>query len=249
VPLGALSLPTLKFDVKRLARYDDPREMPAYTVAEAAHYLSIPKATVSSWVRGRTYPVADGSRKRFHSVIDLPDRKLGLLSFYNLAEAHILRALRTSYKIRLPHIRKALSYVRKECGWDRPLIQAQFKTDGVSLFVNQLGKLVDAAAQGQLVMAEILTHLDRIDWENHLAVRIYPFTRVASEELSPRSVVIDPLRAFGRPLLDKLGVTTSVIAERYKAGDSIELLMRDYGGSQVDIQEAIRCELQIATAA
>jgi hypothetical protein len=40
-------------------------------------------------------------------VIELPDRSHNLLSFYNLAEAHVLRALRTEYGVLLPIIRKA----------------------------------------------------------------------------------------------------------------------------------------------
>ena len=34
----------------------DLREMPAYGINEAAHYLGIPKATLRSWVLGRPYP-------------------------------------------------------------------------------------------------------------------------------------------------------------------------------------------------
>lgn len=34
----------------------DPRAIPAYSIAKAAHYLSIPENTVRSWVSGRTFP-------------------------------------------------------------------------------------------------------------------------------------------------------------------------------------------------
>jgi hypothetical protein len=35
------------------AKSGDPRETPACSPAEAAHYLRIPLATLRSWVRGR----------------------------------------------------------------------------------------------------------------------------------------------------------------------------------------------------
>jgi len=40
-----------------------------------------------------------------------------------------------------------------------------------------------------------------------------------------------------------------VIAERYKAGESIDALAADYGRETGDIEEAIRCELRLAEAA
>lgn len=242
-------MPKLKFDVARAMEIDDAREIPAYTIVEAAQYLRIPVSTLRTWVKGRKYPVQPSIEREFAPIIELLDPNRALLSFFNLAEAHVLRALRTVHGIRLHNIRAALDYVRQKTEWDRPLIQEQFKTDGVNLFVEHLGQLIDASAQGQLVLPEVLAHLERIDWEQHLAARIYPFTRLDAQLNAPRSIVIDPNRSFGRPILDLVGVTTATIAERYKAGDSIELLVKDYDASQTDIEEAIRCELQIGVAA
>ena len=238
----------LGFKVDRIARISDVREMPVYTISEAAHYLCIPMATIGAWVRGTTYTTG-GATKRFHRVIELPDKSVGLLSFYNLAEAHVLRALRTEYEIPLPVIRTALDYVRKEFGWQRPLIQEQFRTDGVRLFVERLGKVVDTSRPEQGLLPLLTEYLDRIEWEDEFAARLYPFTRIVRDKDAPRAIMIDPTRSFGRPVLDRLGVTTNVIAERYKAGDSIVKLLEEYGGSQTDIEEAIRCELHIGIAA
>ena len=239
----------LAFDILQATQFDDVRDMPAYTVAEAAHYLCIPKATINAWVKGTTYTVR-GQQKRFRRVIDLPVKSVNLLSFYNLAESHVLRVLRTEYNIHLQHIRKALEFIKDRRGWERPLIQERFKTDGVSLFIHHLGKLLDTSNPQQRLMEDLLSeHLERIEWENAFAARLYPFTRLAARSDAPRSVVIDPQRSFGRPILERLGVTTNVIAERYKAGDSIEKLVKEYGGPQTDIEEAIRCELPIGVAA
>ena len=238
----------LTFKVDRIARITDAREMPAYAISEAAHYLCIPKATIGAWVRGTTYTTPGGTRQ-FHRVIELPDASAKLLSFYNLAEAHVLRAMREEYKIPMPIIRRALGYVRKEFGWERPLIQQRFKTDGATLFVERVGELVDTNRPEQALLPLLTEYLERIEWEGEFAARLYPFTRAVGSVDAPRAIVIDPTRSFGRPLLDRLGVTTNVIAERYKAGDSIAKLVKEYGGSQTDIEEAIRCELHIGIAA
>lgn len=185
----------------------------------------------------------------FRRVIELPRRDCTLLSFFNLAEAHVLRALRCRHGVRLPTIRKALKFVQKKFGWDRPLIQQEFKTDGAALFIECLDTLVEASAEGQVVMRDVMeAHLERLEWEQNTVARLYPFTR-ENGLIGPKSVFIDPRYSFGRPILRDSYVTTAVIAERYKAGESIDDLALDYGCPRLDIEEGVRCELRTSKAA
>ena len=64
----------------------------------------------------------------------------------------------------------------------------------------------------------------------------------------PKSVVIDPTMSFGRPSIAETGIATAIVAERYKADESVEALAKDYGVPASSIQEAIRCELQLEAA-
>jgi uncharacterized protein (DUF433 family) len=242
-------VPKLKFDVQRVAQFSDSREMPAYSIAEASHYLRIPAATVRAWVLGTT-TTNRGERRVFHHVIELPIKGLAQLSFFNLAEILVLRSLRERYEVKLDHIRRALAYVRSEMGWTRPLIQKDFRTDGVRLFVKKLGRLIDVVDPQQALLPGVMdNYLKRIDWENELAARLYPFTRTQIVSSAPRSVVIDPQRSFGRPVVARLGVTTSIIFERYQAGDARQRLADEYGATEEEIDEAIRCEAPSAIAA
>lgn len=225
----------------------DARDVPAYSIPLAAHYLHMPVATLHSWVLGRHYPTKAG-RRRFMPLICLPDRKVALLSFSNLVEAHVLSSLRRYHNIRLDRIRSALRFVGKEFGTERPLLTADFETNGVTVFVRKLGQLVDASQAGQTVMRDVMSaYLKRIEREGDRACRLYPFTRTGSLD-DPRSVFIDPRVSFGRPVLANCRIPTAIIAERYKAGDSIEHLAADYGCHQADIQEALRCELRLEAA-
>jgi uncharacterized protein (DUF433 family) len=54
--------------------------------------------------------------------------------------------------------------------------------------------------------------------------------------------------SFGRPVLAGTGIPTAVIAERYKAGESMDDLADDYGRRRLEIEEAIRCELSVEAA-
>jgi len=242
-------MPKHKNKVKLADVWDinDPRDVPAYSIPEAAHYLCMPTATLRAWVLGTSY-TQKGARKLFRNVIELPNADSHLLSFFNLAEAHVLRAFRTTHTLMLPNIRRALKYVSEQFGWKRPLIQQEFKTDGVHLFVERLGQTVDASAMGQLVLDDFRIHLERIEWEDHIAARLYPFTRISPAN-APKSVLIDPRFSFGRPILQESRVATAVIAERYKAGESIEALADDYGCTTLEIQEGVRCELRLSAAA
>ena len=234
----------LKFDIA--TKFTDPREMPAYSIPLAAHYLRVPLTTLRYWVLGQTYRTDKGP-KRAQPVILLPDPRRHLLSFFNLAEAHILRALRKEQKIQLPDIRRAIDIVAARIKRPHPLLQDRFKTDGARLFVEALEKqLIDASGFGQMVMPELMEHLERLDFEDKIVSRLYPFTR--RNDAGPRTIFIDPRYSFGRPVLDRIYVPTAVIGERYEAGESVEDLAKDYGCNGLEIEEAIRCELSAKAA-
>jgi uncharacterized protein (DUF433 family) len=237
-------MPVKSNTVKALS--DDPRELPAYSIAEAAHYLRIPLATLRSWVRGRHYPTEHG-RKFFKPVIELPDPNLPSLSFVNLVEAHILDAIRREHNIPLPKVRTALNYLTQHLGVPHPLADQKFESDGVSLIVSRFGQLIAVSEAGQLAMKEMLAaHLRRIEHDpSGLAIQLYPFTRKRLPD-EPKIIVIDPSVSFGRPTIIGTGVATAIVAERYKAGESVDELADDYGCERRHIEEAVRCELALA---
>jgi uncharacterized protein (DUF433 family) len=225
--------------------------LPNYRLPEAAHYLRLPLSTLRAWISGQTYMSADGARV-FQPIITAPKDWPPRLSFVNMIEAHVLSGIRYQHKIPLGAVRRAMAYLTRETGSQHPLAEEDFQTDGVNLFVERLAlgqrHLVNVSAAGQLAMRDILRALlKRIERDDHgLAIRLYPFSRRPAPtklDESPRLVVIDPKVAFGRPVLVGTGVTTSAIAERFDAGESIEALATDYGRSLHQIEEAIRCEL------
>lgn len=223
----------------------DPREAPAYTLAEAAYYLAIPVATLRSWFLGRHYPVAAG-KKFFAPIIEIADKKKQRLSFINLVEAHILNAIRREHEIQLPKVRKAVTYLRNKLQSRHPLADQQFETDGLDLFVQKYGELINITRDGQLAMRNVLqSFLKRVKRDAQGSpVKLYLFVHGAMDE--PFAVVVDPAVSFGRPVLEGTGIPTSVLAERFKAGDSPEELAEDYGRPRKEIEEAIRYEFKAA---
>jgi uncharacterized protein (DUF433 family) len=226
----------------------DPRELASYTLSEAAHYLRLPRATLRSWVLGRHYPTQSG-KGFFRPVIIPAENEPTILSFINLVEAHVLGAIRRQHKVPLPAVRKALRYVTQQFPSRHPLADQSFETDGLNLFVEKFGQLINVSSEGQLAIREVLeAHLRRIERDPSGApLRLYLFTRMAGSD-EPKSVVIDPFVSFGRPVLAGTSVPTSAVAERYKAGETIESLSNDYDCPPLQIEEAIRCEFELRAA-
>ncbi|MGK7875201.1 MAG: DUF433 domain-containing protein [Xenococcaceae cyanobacterium] len=224
----------------------DPRDIPSYSIGDAARYLRIPSSTIRAWTVGYRYPIKDGS-KFFEPLISIPKHKPYLLSFTNLVEVHVLRAIRQHHKIELNKVREALDFIDEQFKVPHPLARELFRTDGVDLFIERYGALINASKRGQRELKKSLnTHLERIEPDDRgLAIKLYPFTR-SHEEDNPHLVVIDPRIAFGRLVIAGTGVATSIVKERYRAGDSIDELADDYNCDRLAIEEAIRCELSDA---
>jgi len=227
----------------------DVRELPAYGVAEAAHYLLVPRATLRSWVAGMSYG-SDGERRFFKRVIHPAATSPVALSFINLIEAHVLAAIRRRHRVDMPAVRRTIDFLKREFGSAHPLADHKFETDGVNLFISHYGDFISVSQGGQLAVREFLeAHLRRIDRDDKgFPLRLYPFTRVDETE-QPKNIVIDPFISFGKAVITGTGVSTDIVAERFKAGESADELAHDYGCAREKIEEAIRCELNLAEAA
>ncbi len=222
---------------RRASTERDLREVPAYSIAEAAGYLRLPKSTLRAWLLGQA---------GFRSVIDIADRRERQMSFINLVEVFVLSGIRRKHSVPLPKVRKAVDYLRRTFKTPRPLADEQFATDGVHLFVEKYGALIGATQEGQVQLREVI--LDRLKYvlrdPKGVPEKIVLFPRHGVAKQG--DVVIDPRLSFGRPVIDGIGVRTSMLAQRFKAGDSIDELAREYSAAPEAVQNAIRCELLAA---
>jgi uncharacterized protein (DUF433 family) len=231
---------------KQIFNDRDLREMPAYGIPEAAGYLRLPVSTLRAWLLGQRYRVGD-QPKFFKPVIDIADRKERQLSFINLVEAFVLAGIRREHEIPLPKVRKAVDYLRRTFNTTRPLAHEQLETDGIDLFVEKMGSLIGATQEGQIQMRDIIRdRLERVHRDPKGVpekIVLFPARR---EKTESADVVIDPRLSFGRPVLDRFGVRTAILAERFDAGDDIDVLAREYSAPPEAIQNAIRCERRAA---
>jgi uncharacterized protein (DUF433 family) len=223
----------------------EPKEIGTYTPTEAAHYLHVKLSTLRAWLFGQKY----GGKGYFRPVIKVADTSDRLLSFNNLIEIHVLAAIRKVHEIPLPKIRRGLSFVEKKLGSTRPLLKREFLTDGLDLFVDHSGVLLNVTKSGQSEFRETVERfLERVERNpKGIPIKLFPFSRHAGVE-DARTIVIDPSVAFGRPVLVGTAVPTSNVFERFAAGEPIDELAQDFKVDKSLIEEAIRCE-QFKTAA
>src|SRR4051794_39884714 len=180
----------------------DPRDLPSYATWEAARYLRMPLRSVQNWAFGfGSYGGAP--------LIRVADPKRHQLSFWNVAELHVLGALRRYHQVSPQQLRRAIRYLEETFGSPHPLLTEKMLTDGVSVMVEKTGTLINASKGGQLAMKEVLeAHLQRIDQDvDGLAIRLFPFVRHSPEgnkapattlTTEPRIISLDPRVRFGR---------------------------------------------------
>lgn len=239
---------TMRFKTKA-QRPPSIYDAPSYRAGEVAYLLKVPNSTVLSWCFGQAYRNRQGASKTFQRVIEPADETGRLLSFSNLCELHVLAAITRHHRVPLQRVRSALARVRREMRSPRPLLAEDFKTNGLDLFLEYAGQLVNVSRGGQAAFrGEFERALERIErGESGAPVRLFPFSRRpdrSSEQ--PQVVAIDPRIAFGRPIVAKARVRTDVIFDRFGAGDSPAEMAGDYGVGEEEILEALRYEQSLA---
>jgi len=227
---------TMKGDGSTIYGGRDTRNLPAYSVAEVAKYLRLPSATLRSWVVGRRYP--RGKEVAFFRPLLQPaDASPVQLSFNNLIEAHVLKALRTEHGVSIKAVRDALDFAQKACGIEHLLLSDELRTGAADLFLDKYGQLINLSKSGQLAMKRILEdHLKRVERDQRkLPLRLFPF--LARQAL--HVIAIDPFLSFGRPVIWGKGISTAQIADRIDAGESINDVADDYDLETWEVEEAI----------
>jgi uncharacterized protein (DUF433 family) len=221
-------------DRKNIYAGQDPREVALYSAGEAANFLRVPQSTIRSWLCGHT---------RFARVLEPAQERPLALSFFNMVEAFVLSSLRER-GLHLPRVRTALRELADKFGdTPHPLATEKFRTDGKHIFLDQLNRLFDLSQGSQQGMVEVLDdYLQKIDYVSGLAARLHPVREGVSEDDS-RLVVIDPRRAFGRPVVEGTRIPVEEIAGRFQSGDEVATLVRDFALDEDKVRAALRCEL------
>lgn len=194
-----------------------------YTAPEAARMVGMNANTLKRWLLGYDH---DGKQE---AELWKPQYTIGdeglLLGFRDLVEARIVYALRQK-GIGLQTIRICIERARTIVEDDRPFSTSQFKTDGKNIFLEiakELAEpeLIDLRKRQGVFRHVVEPSLQGLDFGESGAERWWLLP-------GKKTVVADPQRAFGQPIIAETGMTTARAAQIVKAEGSIERAAKVY---------------------
>jgi uncharacterized protein (DUF433 family) len=219
----------------------DPRELPAYSFHDVALSLRLPVSTLRAWTRGQP-----GFEPLFH----IPKQSAGLfeLSFYNLIESYVIVQLRRKHRLTMPKVRDSITYLQDLLSVAHPIVEGDLFVFTGDLYVKHGTRSVNLTRAGQYAMENVIRDLlARVDKGPFGFQRFYPAMPNSKGVVSDRykPIVVDPEVSFGRARITGTGIPTEVIAERYRAKESIRSIAEDYYTSVTKVRAALVFEGEI----
>jgi uncharacterized protein (DUF433 family) len=218
-------------------------ERRVYVMADVDRYLGLPGGTARRWIAGysragRVYP----------PVIREDSSTDEAVTWGEFVETRLLAAYRAR-GVSLQRLRPAVQLLRREFGTAYPLATAQPYLDvtGRELVMRVQDQTalerplwLVVVRSGQLVLADPAQEFtDRAEFSGPDGV----VSGLRTETDTP-DVRIDPLRQTGQPVVRS--VPTAVLAEGFRAGESVDVLAELYDLSTDHVLQAIRYEMRAA---
>jgi len=232
-----------------MARVQSRLGIGIYSVPEAARLSGVSAQRIRRWLRGYQYSVR-GERRTSSAVVvadyGIPGRALNL-SFLDLLEVRFIDEFRKA-GVGWKAIRIASQRAREILERDHPFSTKRFRTDGKTILLeiareedeDELLDLVkDQFAFRKVLWPYLYKGLDF--GPEDIAERWWPMDR-------RRSVVVDPSRSFGQPIVNREGVPTAALAEGFRAESSLERVASWFEVSIRSVRDAVDFEEQLRAA-
>lgn len=219
-----------------------------YAVPEAARLTGVSTGRIRRWLRGYTFQYAGeehASKPVWQRQLPTIEGKLAL-GFLDLLEVRFVDAFRQR-GVTWKTLRAAAEKARNLFDTTHPFSTRRFKTDGRSIFAQLVNEATGEPALIDIVktqyafnkVLEPFLHGLEFD-ESDQAFRWWPLGL-------KRSVVIDPQRSFGQPIVNKEGVPTSILARAfYAAEESVAAITGWYEVAPRSVRDAVEYEQKLA---
>jgi uncharacterized protein (DUF433 family) len=215
-----------------------------YGVTEASELIRIPALRIRRWLAG--YHFVSRDQTHFSEPLWTPQlpRANGHLElgFRDLMELRFIDAF-VRADLSLQAIRKCLAVAREAVGDERPFSTARFRTDGRTIFLQALSeleepKLLDLTAKQYVFNRIVEPTFKDIELLHGVPARWWPFA-------GRKTIVVDPTRSFGQPLVSPCGIPTAVLAEAAIIEGSPAKAARAYEVPAALVRDAVRFEREL----
>jgi uncharacterized protein (DUF433 family) len=207
---------------------------------------TISRQTITRWLRGYDY-VRKGE-KHHSPPLWKPDYvnedDTIELSFRDLIELRFVKAFR-DIGLSLPTIRECFERAVEAVHDQRPFSTQKFRTDGKTIFleitdnVNE-GELLDLKKRQGVFHRIVAPSLHDLEFDAETVVRWFPLGK------AHRSIVVDPARSFGRPIVMPAGVPTEVLREAVEVEGSEEKVAKLYEVPVAAVRDAVVFQQRLA---
>lgn len=217
----------------------------AYTLTEAGRLLGVSPGTLKRWLFGYSYQHSGShtTQQPLWQAEYSSDREDQLLGFRDLIEARVVRGLR-SLGIGLPTIRRCLSLASDIVDDSHPFSTRKFKTNGRHIFLEIADKAVSEDRDPALINLRSRQRVFKTIVEPSFVDLSFDADVASRWWLLPnkKTVVLDPARSFGQPIVAEGGVPTARLAQAVAAEGSIERVAQLFELTVVSVRDALRFE-------
>jgi uncharacterized protein (DUF433 family) len=205
-----------------------------YTIPEISKILRLPNPKVNRWIKqfwdGK---IGNEYNQRYSWNIDLTKA----VSFHTLIELYSFYQL-SSVGVRSNKILEAHSILSKQFSTAFPFANSNIlqgiKTDGKNVFFD-IGdqRIYSLDTSRQFNLGFISIFFKKLDFDDDsLASRLWPIGK-------EKSIVCDPKRKFGLPVINNKNIYPETIFDMHEAGDSVDFLTKTYSLTETQVQHAI----------
>jgi len=221
----------------------------SYSIAEAARLLRLPTDKIRRWVNGYKYTTSVKMADHFQSPLWTTQHpKIGgefYLGFKDLIELKIVKAF-LNQGVSLQTVRKCLEEARKITDDSHPFTTTRFKSDGETIFLDQIDFLGDEKTldlkRRQFVIRKVMEQSFKdLDLEDRTVASWRPYN-------GKKSIIIDPMRSFGQPIANDFGIPTIVLKQALEAEGSIQSVARLYEMPITVVRDSIAFEVSLEAA-
>lgn len=230
---------------------DDSIDQKLFTAGDASRLVGVSAASARRWLAGYTYTYNGEQRSRGAKIGSRAGEVDGVLmmSFLDLVEVRMAMNFRKS-KVSWERINRAAAFFRSSWQSEHPFALQRFRSDGKYALAEIAGQLKDRhlldVSTNQFVFDALLSQslFDVLDFrEDGLPFRMWLQGRESG-------IVVDPARAFGRPIVDQAGIPVSTLVTAYAANDNdIDRVARWFEIPPATVEAAIRYEANRRLAA
>jgi uncharacterized protein (DUF433 family) len=219
-----------------------------YTISEAARLSGIAPSRLRRWLEGYDFRARSGairhSKPAFHAGVRGSGRD-ATISFLDLLEAMFFDRFHRQ-GVTWNTLRRAAAQAAVDFQDPHPFSTRRFRTDGRSVFAEVAKddgdlKLLDIVKRQRVFTEVIEPLLTQIDYD------VSGFAASWSPMGKRIPVIVDPSRAFGRPIIKGRGVRTSVLAAAVLKGNaSVKEVASWYEVEVEEVAAAVEFEERLA---